>query len=56
MSRITNEVKKKVVRVHIEDGRTLNSLAAEYGVSHATISNWVRSYPEECQTNDNEKS
>lgn len=56
MSRITNDVKKKVVKEHIQDGRTLNSLAAEYGVSHATISNWVRSYREECQTNDHEKS
>ena len=34
----------------------MTSLAAEYGVSHATISNWVRSYREECQTNDAEKS
>ena len=56
MSRITNDVKKKVVKEHIQDGRTLNSLAAEYGVSHATISNWVRSYREECQTNDEAKN
>lgn len=56
MSRITDETKKKVVREHIQDGRTLNSLAAEYGVSHATISNWIRSYREECQINNDEKS
>ena len=56
MKKTTEGTKKKVVREHIQDGRTLNSLAAEYGVSQATISNWVRSYREECQTNDTEKS
>jgi len=29
---------------------------AEDGISRATISNWVRSYREECQNNDEEKS
>ena len=56
MKQITDSTKKKVVRLHIQDGRTLSSLAAEYGVSQATVSNWVRSYREECQTNDEEKS
>lgn len=46
---------KKVVRAHIQEGRTLQSLAFEYSVSRATISNWVRAYREECQTNDEEK-
>ena len=50
--RITNEAQKKVVRESIQDGRTLQSLSAEYGVSKATISNWVRAYREECQIND----
>lgn len=56
MQHISDETRKKVVREHIQDGRTINSLAAEYGVSKATISNWVRAYCEECQTNDAEKS
>ena len=29
---------------------------AEYGISRATVSNWVRSYREECQNNDEKKS
>ena len=29
-----------------------SSLAAEYGVCTATITNWIRTYREECQTND----
>ena len=32
------EFKKKIVRLHLEEGRTLKSLAAEYGVSKASIS------------------
>ncbi len=27
------EFKKKIVRLHLEEGRTLKALAAEYGVS-----------------------
>lgn len=56
MQHISDETRKRVVREHIQDGRTINSLAAEYGVSKVTISNWVRAYREECQTNDAEKS
>ena len=56
MQTITEETKKKVVKLHIQDGRTIASLAAEYGVCHATISNWIRAYREECQTNDEAKN
>ena len=44
------EVKHKIVKLHLE-GRTLKSLAEEYGVSKATISNWVKLYRSECQIN-----
>ena len=56
MSHVSEETRKRVVREHIQEGRTLVSLAAEYGVSKTTISNWVRAYREECQTNDAKKS
>ena len=52
----TEETKKKVVKLHIEDGRTISSLAAEYGICHATVSNWIRAYRKECQANDAAKS
>lgn len=35
------EFKKKIVRLHLEEGRTLKGLAEEYKVSKASISNWV---------------
>ena len=56
MNQHTNDFRKKVVILHLRDGRTIASLAAEYGVSKATISNWVKTYREECQTNDEAKS
>ena len=56
MTRISDETRRTVVRANVQDGRTIASLVAEYGISRATVSNWVRSYREECQNNDEEKS
>ena len=46
----TPEFKKKIVRLHLEEGRTYKSITAEYGVSKASISKWCREFSEECQT------
>ena len=56
MSHITAETRKKVVRQYMQDGRTFASLAAEYGVSKAMVSDWVRACREECQNNDDAMS
>ena len=45
----TPEFKKKIVRLHLEDGRTYKSITAEYGVSKASISKWCSEFSEECQ-------
>ena len=50
------EFKKKIVRLHLEEGRTLRGLAAEYGVSKASKSIWVKQFREECQTNEEAKA
>lgn len=52
MKHYETEFKKKIVRLHLEEGRSLKSLAAEYGVSHASISNWTSQFRNECQTNE----
>lgn len=39
----TPEFKKKIVRLHEEEGRTYKSITAEYGVSKASISKWCAS-------------
>jgi transposase len=49
------EFKQKIVRLHLEEGRTIQSLADEYSISKASISNWVKNYREECQTNHEAK-
>lgn len=50
------EFKKKIVRLHLEEGRSLKGLAEEYGVSKASISIWTKQFREECQTNDEAKA
>ena len=51
----TPEFKKKIVRLHEEEGRTYKSITAEYGVSKASISKWCRELCEECQTSPQDK-
>lgn len=46
------EFKKKIVRLYLEEGRSLKGLASKYGVSKAGISNWTKQFREECQTNE----
>lgn len=48
--------KKKIVRLHLEEGCSPKSLAAEYGISHASISNWTKQFREECKTNEEAKA
>lgn len=45
----TPEYRKKIVRLHEEEGRTYQSITAEYGVSKASISKWCRDFNKECQ-------
>lgn len=46
----TPEFKKKIVRLHEEEGRTYKSITAEYGVSKASISKWCSEFCKECQS------
>ena len=45
----TPEFRKKIIRLHEEEGRTYKSITAEYGVSKASISKWCRNFSEECK-------
>ena len=51
----TPEFKKKIVRLHEEEGRTYKSITAEYGVSKASISKWCSEFSKECQTDPQAK-
>ena len=45
----TPEFKKKIVRLHEEEGRTYISITAEYDVSKDSISKWCSEFSKECQ-------
>ncbi len=51
----TPEFKKKIVRLHEEEGRTYKSITAEYGVSKASISKWCSEFSKECQADPKAK-
>lgn len=43
------EFKRKIVRLHLNDGRTIKSLIEEYGISKSAVSKWCEEYSKECQ-------
>ena len=45
------EFKEKLVRMHLEEGRTVKSLNQEYNIGTGTLNNWIKLYREECKTN-----
>jgi transposase len=51
----TPEFKKKILRLHEEEGQNYKSITAEYGVSKASISKWCSEFSKECQTNPQAK-
>jgi transposase len=55
MASYNEEAKKKIVRLHLQEGRSLQSLSDEFSISKSGISNWVKNYREECQTNTDAK-
>ncbi len=46
MQRYEEELKQKIVRLHLEEGRTIKSLSEEYNVSKESISIWMKDYHE----------
>jgi transposase InsO family protein len=43
--------KKQIVRLLLEEGRSIRSIIEEYGMSKASIINWCNEFREECQNN-----
>ena len=48
---VSKEEKQRAVTLYIQEGRTAKSLAAEYGVSNSSITNWVKQFRKECPEN-----
>lgn len=55
MGKYSTELKDKVIRLHLSEDRSMASLEREYNISKGSVSNWVKSYNKECQT-DTEKN
>ena len=49
------EFKKKIVRLHEEEGQSYKSITVEYAVSNAAISAWCKQFREECQISQKQK-
>ena len=56
MGNYNEEFRKKIVKLHLENGRSIQSLSDEFNISKSGISNWVKKYREECQTNTETKA
>ena len=47
-----DEFKKKLVHLHLGEGRSIKSLAKEYNVCHGSISIWCKKFRDECKNNE----
>ena len=45
----TSEFKRKIVRLRLEEGRTIKSIMEEYRISKESIRRWCSEFSEECQ-------
>lgn len=48
MASYDEEFKKRIVREHMGEGRTIRSLSEKYHVSEKGIGYWLKKYREEC--------
>lgn len=52
----TPEFKKKIVRLRLEEGRTIKSITTEYSISKETIRRWCNELKEKCRTSPDTKT
>lgn len=50
------KLRDKVLRLHLEEGRTIASLSKEYGIGKSTIGAWVTSYRKAAATTPSKQS
>lgn len=50
-NRYTPELKEKVLRLYLEEGRTNRSLTQEYNLGKGTLKYWLNQYQKECKVN-----
>lgn len=40
--------RQKIAKLHLEEDRTLSSLAKEYNIAKSTLTGWIKGLSEEC--------
>ena len=50
------EFKKKMVRLVLEEGRTIASVNKEYGLGEETVRSWIRQFEEKCEKIQKQKT
>ncbi len=45
------ELKEKIIRLHLEEGRTKKSLTEEYNLGKGTLTYWLQQRRKECLSN-----
>ncbi len=43
-------LREKIIRLHLEEGRTIKSLTAEYNLGSGTLRYWLDKHRKECMT------
>ena len=49
MSKYSKELKSKVIKLHLQEGRSQSSLEKEFNLGRGWIYYWLKSYNKECQ-------
>jgi transposase len=44
-------LRDKIIRLHLEEGRTIKSLTNEYNLGSGTLRYWLNKHREECENN-----
>ena len=50
-NRYDPHLRDKIIRLHLEEGRTVKSLTEEYNLGSGTLRYWLDKQREECKTN-----
>jgi transposase len=48
----SEEIKEQVIKMHLEQRRTISSLADEFGISNHAIGRWVNDYRKNAERNE----
>lgn len=51
-ARYSEELKEKIIKQHVQDGRSKKSLTSEYNLGQGTLSYWITQFRKESETTE----